>query len=244
MTARGALLVLVVAGCGGGGGAAPPGESGQRRGDGGSDATSDVGAPSGDGAAPTCGNVQPCGGDVVGNWTFVEECESATSVATIQADFARSVDDTWCALAQLIGIEPQASGSLQFDAAGHYALELIYSGTFDIEYPVSCLVAFDCDDLTAELQSEIDAGVFPVPSASSVSCVGTSSCLCRAAVSAEQSQSGTYSVAGSVMTLISTNGAVLNKSYCIAGNAFHVLATSTGTSGQTSIDSDVVAVKQ
>jgi hypothetical protein len=243
----GAAGMAVVAGCGGGSGGAPGagGNGPRQKGDSGSDATRDAGDPSSDGAASLmCGSVQPCGGDVVGNWSFVQECDSPASLATTQAAFAKSINPTWCAVAKLVGIEPQASGSMQFDAAGNYSLDLVFGGYFDIEYPPSCLVVFNCDDLTTELQSEIDAGVFPIPSASSVSCSGTSSCVCRAAVSAEQSQSGTYATAGSVMTLTATTGAILAKSYCIAGDAFHVLSVSTGTLGQIAVDSDVVAVKQ
>jgi len=236
----------ICAGCGSGGSPAATGGNGHPPGhDGGSDAGSDAMPPSGDGAAALmCGSVQPCGGDVVGDWTFVAECESPANVAAIEATFANTVDPTWCAIATLTGIEPQASGSFLFDAAGNYALDLMFSGYFDIEYPESCLVAFTCDDLTTELQSEIAAGVFPVPSASSVSCAGSSSCLCRAAVSSEQSQSGTYAVSGSVVTLYSTNGGVLPKSFCVAQGALHVLGTSTGSTGLTTIDSDVIAVKE
>ena len=42
-----------------------------------------------DGGPPaTCGNVQPCGGDVAGNWMFVEECESVASFAAAAANFS------------------------------------------------------------------------------------------------------------------------------------------------------------
>jgi hypothetical protein len=236
-----AALVALVIGCGGGGGAAGICRPGQRCA---SDAGADGGPPSPDSASTlACGAVQPCGGDVVGDWTFVEECDSPADLASIQANFADSVDSTWCAVAKLVGIEPQASGSLQFDAAGDYSLDLTFGGYFDINYPATCLVGFNCDDLTTELQSEIDAGVFIIATASSISCSGTTSCRCRAGVSATQSQTGTYSVSGNVVTFDATTGAVLEKSFCVAGNTLHVLGTSTGSSGQTSIDSDVVAVK-
>ena len=236
--------LAVVGGCGGGGASATACRNGPPCGreDG---ATSDAPQSTGDAAvASTCGSVQPCGGDVVGNWTFVEECENPTDLAAIEANFAEAVRSTWCPDATLVGIDPEASGSLQFDADGAYSLDLAFGGDFDIVYPSSCVVVFDCDGLTAELQSEIYAGVFPIPSASSVSCSGSSSCLCRATVSAAQSQAGTYAVSDSVVTLMATTGAVLNKDFCVVGDALHILATSTGSSGQPSVDSDVVAVKQ
>jgi hypothetical protein len=249
-TVRGGLLVpaivaAVIAGCGGDGSQAVTCGGKPCARDAGPDGRRDAGeAPADGGPAAACGTLQACGGDVVGDWTFVEECESAADVAKIESDFAANIEPTWCAIARLVGIEPEASGSFQLDAAGNYSLDLMFGGSFDITYPQSCLVAFNCDDLTIELQAEIDARTFPLPSASSISCSGSSSCLCRATVFSAQSQSGTYTVSGGVLTFTATTGAVFDKSFCVQGDTLHILATSTGSSGQTSVDSDVVAVRQ
>jgi hypothetical protein len=212
--------------------------------DGGPDALSDVGEPRDDGdAAASCGHVQPCGGDVVGDWTFTEVCNSASHVAAIEADFAKMAEPTWCAIQRLVGIDPLASGSLRFDAAGTYVLDLVFGGTLDIDYPASCLIGASCDETTTMLQDQIDAGTYPLPSVSSISCSGTSSCLCHATVNSLQSESGTYSISGSAMTLTAASGAVTNESFCIDGSALHLLGTSTGSTSQTIVDSDLSAMR-
>ena len=150
---------------------------------------------------------------------------------------------SWCVGQTLVGIEPHASGSLVFDADGSYALALVFDGSFDLNYPATCLAGLGCDDATVGFQSQIDDGSFPLRNVSSISCAGTSGCLCHATVDAPQYEAGTYSISGSVLTLTATNGAAIDKSYCVDGNALHILKTSTGSMGQTAIESDLVAMK-
>jgi len=241
MRLRGAALLLSAAmagaGCGGGGGT--------DAGDGGIDATGDGGADlTGDGALPaTCGNLPPCGGDVVGDWTFVETCESAVSVAASKARFATMAAQSWCVGQTLAAIEPEASGSLVLDAAGNYSLAIVFGGYLIINYPASCLANLSCADAQAGFQSEIEAGTFQMPSVTSITCTGTAGCVCRAAVEAPRAETGTYTVSGDVLTFNAASGAVVDKSYCVADNRLHILDTTTASTGQTSIDSDLIATK-
>lgn len=263
MTIRGAMLLLfagglAVAGCGSDAGAAGTCKMGQPcPGDGGVDGAADGsgdagpvttclnGQPCGGdgGPAATCGKAPPCGGDVVGDWTFAEVCESNASVAASKASFATMAAQSWCVGQTLVGIESQASGSLVFDADGTYSLALRFGGYLDINYPPSCLAGLSCDDATAGFQSQVDDGSFPLRNVSSIACTGTSGCLCRATVDAANFEAGTYSVSGSVLTFTATNGAAIDKSYCVAGNGLHILKTSTGSLGQTVIENDLVAMK-
>jgi len=238
LCAGGLAVVVGGFGCGGGGGPAPGDGGSDATGDGGSDATGDGGA------AATCGNVQPCGGDVVGNWMFVEQCQSAASIAASKANFSANAAGTWCPSQTLVGIEPQASGALVLDAAGAYALDLVFGGYIDINFPASCIAGASCDDATAGFQSQIEEGTFPIPSVTSIACAGTSSCVCHAAIYRSRSESGTFSISGNVLSLAATTGAVTSKSVCVAGRSLHILDTSTGSTGQTVIDSDLVAMKQ
>ena len=258
MTTRGALLLLcaggmAIAGCGGDG-AATCG-NGQRCGsDGGGGGSGDGGAaiiclnggPCGDtdGTAAACGKAPPCGGEVVGEWTFVETCDSIVNVAAMKASFATMAEQSWCVGQTLVAVVPQPAGTLAFDAAGTYSLTLTYRGYLDINYPESCLAGLSCDDATAGFQSQIEAGTFPLRSVSSIACAGTSSCLCRAMLDSPRSEAGTYAVAGSVLTFIDTTGAGLDKNYCVAGNSLHILDTVTRSTGQTEIDGDLVAMKR
>jgi len=235
LCAGGLVVVGFGFGCGGGGGPASGDGGSDATGDGGSDATGDGGA------AATCGNVQPCGGDVVGNWMFVEQCQSAASIAASKANFSTNAAGTWCPSQTLVGIEPQASGALVLDAAGAYALDLVFGGYIDINFPASCIAGASCDDATTGFQSQIEEGTFPIPSATSIACSGASSCVCHTAVNRVRSESGTYSISGTVLSLAATSGAVTNKSICVAGSQLHILDTATG---QTAVDSDLVAMKQ
>jgi hypothetical protein len=240
---RGAMTLLFAAGlagpaCGGGGGAGVTCGNGKVcGGDGGPDGNDG-------GPATTCGGIQPCGGDVVGDWTFESICETATGVAALEANFSSMAANSWCPSQTLVGVGPQASGSLVFDAAGtySYSLDLVFGGYLDINFPAQCLAGLSCADTTAGLQSQIDDGTYPMPNVTSISCSGSSNCVCRATVNRAQYQAGTYSISGNDVLFAATTGAVTTKSYCVEGNALHLLETSSGSAGQTVIDSDLVAM--
>jgi len=201
------------------------------------------GSPADGGSPETCGNVQPCSGDVVGSWTFTETCQSSARFAASAMKFSTMAEQSWCPGQTLVGIEPAAAGSLILDAAGSYTLAVEFGGYIDINYPASCIAGASCDDATAGFQAQIDAGTFPNPSVTSIACAGSSSCRCHAAVNNTQYASGTYALSGNVLIFTAATGVVTNKGYCIVGNKLHILDTSTGSTGQTAIDSDLVAMK-
>jgi hypothetical protein len=220
--------------------------------DGGPGATCGNGKPCGadggidgidDGAVATCGSVQPCGGDVVGEWTFGSTCETSSGLAALKANFASMAASSWCPSQTIVAVGPEASGSLVFDAAGTYSLDLVFGGTVDINFPAQCLAGVTCDDTTAGLQAQIDDGTFPMPNVTSISCSGVSSCVCRETVNKPQYQSGTYVISGTDVLFAATTGAVTTRSYCVEGNALHLLETSPGSAGQIVIDSDLVSMK-
>ena len=204
----------------------------------------DGGAPADGGSPGTCGNVQPCGGEVVGNWTFTETCQSSARFAASAMKFSTMAEQSWCPGQTLVGIEPEAAGSLVLDGVGTYTLALEFGGYIDINYPASCIAGASCDDATAGFQAQIEAGTFPNPSVTSIACSGSSSCLCHAAVNGPQYASGTYALSGNVLSFTAATGVVTNKGFCVAGNTLHILDTSTGSTGQTAIDSDLVGMKQ
>ena len=214
-------------------------ENGQRCGsDGGPPA--DGGSPADGGPPGTCGNVQPCGGEVVGNWTFTETCQSSARFAASAMKFSTMAEQSWCPGQTLVGIEPEAAGSLVLDGVGTYTLALEFGGYIDINYPASCIAGASCDDATAGFQAQIEAGTFPNPSVTSIACSGSSSCLATRRSTAPQYASGTYALSGNVLSFTAATGVVTNKGYCVAGNTLHILDTSTGSTGQTAIDSDLV----
>ena len=202
------------------------------------------GSPADGGPPGTCGNVQPCGGEVMGNWTFTETCQSSARFAASAMKFSTMAEQSWCPGQTLVGIEPEAAGSLVLDGVGTYTLALEFGGYIDINYPASCIAGASCDDATGGFQAQIEAGTFPNPSVTSIACSGSSSCLCHAAVNGPQYASGTYAVSGNVLSFTAATGVVTNKGYCVAGNTLHILDTSTGSTGPIAIDSDLVGMKQ
>jgi hypothetical protein len=236
--AGGLAAGLVVIGCGGG--AATCGHGASCGGDGGpADGAPVDGSPAG-----ACGKVQPCGGDVVGDWKFVAVCQSVSNEAATAANFAANAANSWCVGQTLVGQSPAVSGSFSFDAAGSYALTLVSGGTIDISLPASCLAGLTCDDTSAGLQSQIDDGAFQMPHVTSIACSGSSSCVCRATIEAPHPETGTYTISGNVLNLSPSGAAPRNQSYCIEGTTLHLVDTSTGATRQTEIATDYVAIKQ
>jgi len=226
----------LAAACSSGSGPGATCGNGKTCGDGGLDVSAD-------GPAPTCGSVQACGGDVVGNWTFGSVCETNSGVAALKATFASMAAASWCPSQTLVGVAPQASGSLVFDAAGIYTLDLVFGGTLDINFPAQCLAGVSCADTTAGLQAQIDDGTFQMPNVTSISCTGSSNCVCRANVDKPQYEAGTYVLSGGDVLFVATSGRATTKSYCVDGNTLHLLETSPGSTGQIVTDSDLVATK-
>jgi hypothetical protein len=63
-------------------------------------------------------------------------------------------------------------------------------------------------------------------------------------LSAPQSETGTYSIAGTALIFTDIAAGFTDNSYGVDGNALHLLTTSIGSTGQTNIDADMVAVRQ
>jgi len=228
---------LAVAGCGGADGPGATCGNGKTCG-------SDGGLDGNDGGSvATCGSVQACGGDVVGDWTFGSVCETSSGVAALEATFANMAAASWCPSQTLVGVGPEASGSLLFDAAGNYTLDLVFGGTIDINFPAQCLAGVSCADTTAGLQAQIDDGTFQMPNVTSIACSGSSNCVCRATVDKPQYEAGTYVLSGGDVLFVATSGRATTKSYCVDGNTLHLLETSSGSAGQIVIDSDLVGTK-
>src|SRR4051812_26807114 len=187
-----------------------------------------------------CGTVQPCGGDVVGRWMFTEACETSDGLAALQAQLAAMAAQSWCPTETLRGVAPVASGSLTFDASGAYSISLAFGGSRDLNIPASCLAGVSCAAATTDFQSQIAAGTSPHSNVSSVSCSGSTECLCRETVSVPQSEAGTYSISGNILTFAATTGDQTVSSFCVEGSSLHLVTASAEPTGQTVIRADLV----
>jgi hypothetical protein len=219
----------------------------------GSSSTTPSTAGGGGGGGGDCGSVQPCGGDVVGTWDIVSGCVpladgGAIGTVTINGQACSGV----AAVSESINVQ----GTLTFDSnSGFTETVTQFGATVTLSIPGSCFPGTTCDQLGAVLAQ--DAGA----SLTSVTCTGTTTCLCTSidnaigsggAISTPLSETGTYSISGSSLTFTTAlDGGGIGQSsgdYCVVGNELHSIGVATsmnmGAMGTVVIESDIVARKR
>ncbi len=200
--------------------------------------SSGSGGSNGAGGADHCGSVPACGGsNVVGTWKIVDACESA-SPGTVSASCPGET-------AQVGSFS--AAGTITLNADMTYSSSISTSATVVLSIPTSCLpsggVSLTCDQLGMAANA-LDGG-------DTTSCTTSgSNCNCSvSASSATTTDSGTYAISGTTVTITSaTDGSTSTSGYCIQGNTLHIISLSStmsaGAMGMATITSDVVAQKQ
>jgi hypothetical protein len=180
-----------------------------------------------------CGQVQPCGGDIVGNWTIAGACVDPDAITNEDVE---SVKDLCPTLTYKTSY--QASGSASFTAA-NYTFDINQTVTATIDVPQSCLTAFSltCTDLDGILQSMVGGGA----DAPTVSCSGSNGCTCILSAPADITESGTYTTDGNMLYTTPAGGGTGEVSpYCVDGSTLHVIQMNDDNSG---VLSDIVGTK-
>jgi hypothetical protein len=168
-------------------------------------------------AAGGCFKVQPCGGDLVGEWRLDAFCVQR---ASLEATFAASVAGGFCPTQMLGNATRAVSGSLVLNADLTYSMTGTITGSTDFIVPASCLAGTNCATVSASLQAQIAAGSHP--ELVSASCSGGTSCLCHEMLSVPLAGAGTYSTAGATLT---ANAPLGSSQYCVQGDTAHFLAS-------------------
>jgi hypothetical protein len=190
----------------------------------------------GSSAPPNCGTEQPCGGDVVGAWSFAGAC---TNVAGENADLMAA-----CPGASIGAAGISLTGLLTFNADQTYTASNWHE-TFSITetVPFSCTGAAACSDGNGTT-SETQDGVMIT---ATTTCTGTTICTCRVSGNLSiASDAGSYYVTGTTLDMLgpATGGTF---PYCVEENRLHLIqlsATMTTPMGQAVITSDIVAQKK
>lgn len=190
----------------------------------------------GSGGVASCGKVSPCGGDPVGAWKFSGQCTNEIS----------AFDNEFCptATASLSGVS--ASGTATFSADSSYTVNLTQSATVNMTIPASCLSQGGITLTCAQLQQSIQAAIADDPDSpiASVSCSGVGGCSCSMRMSSTNSETGTWAVEGTTLSLSGGDGG----DFCVKDKELHLITVDTtmtmGMMGQAKITSDIVAVKQ
>lgn len=193
------------------------------------------------GADGSCGNVSPCGGNIVGTWKVQNACAGSGSSPVAEMN---------CSGATLQVGSLSVSGTVTFNANMTYAVSLNESFSEIVNTPTSCLAmggaTVSCSDLSAAAGTAlvgIDAGM------TKASCATAgSNCACTLTVSNDiNTESGTYTVSGNTFTNTPSAGgtsSMSNAGYCVQGNTLHIIST-LSTNGSTSGPSeDFVATKE
>src|SRR5262245_7591863 len=131
---------------------------------------------------PSCLEASPCGGDVVGTWSFLGGCENLPA--------ANAESQASCPGSAIRGFALTFSGQLTFNADSTYtASNWHLAASANETIPLSCVGLPTCDSLT---MTSSDA-----TSTQSISCSGSGNCSCRiSATNNVASDAGTFTASG------------------------------------------------
>ncbi len=153
-----------------------------------------------------CGELSPCGGDVVGTWSFVDSCIT-------------SVPDQGCGVT-LTADNSQTTGTITINADGTYSQNSATTGSVVSNVPAGCL----------------NAGVTSCAmiNAADITCSGdvAVACECTIDVAGTDNTPGTYSLAGNAITVDTDPPA----QYCVSGNSLSVQTSDQGFVGETILE--------
>jgi hypothetical protein len=191
-------------------------------------------AEGGGGGGGDCGKVMPCGGDIVGEWTFKSVCTDTTMMGDLTGGLCPSA---------AIDVKSEISGSVTYDASMTYSQDMTISGTADVTVPASCLMqggfTLTCELAQIALNSELaETGIFESGTCKSAG----SGCSCTLVMSPQTSnQSGDYTTAGTQVTHTPSGGVAAVENYCVQGRTLHIV--NLNPSDDTKILSDRVATR-
>ena len=184
-----------------------------------------------------CG-VQPCGGDVVGNWQAAGACANR---ALLNEQVLSSIMGL-CQGATLGAVTIKPAGTMSFRTDQTYTSALTISATAVVNVPESCLAGQTCATLTVLLQSAL-VGTNGIQSAT---CMGNGSCACTFTLLSDfENSAGTYTTAGTVLNLYATTGTATTGGgdYCVKDNSLH-LVTLDMTMPMAAVSGDIILKKQ
>jgi hypothetical protein len=157
-------------------------------------------------------SVTPCGGDITGTWTLQGFCGGTAQLMMqcpgASADFA-----------------PNVSGTYTFNADGTYSLTLTADESGPQTLPASCLPNIQTCAML-EMSSTMQGLTSSV-----TSCSGdvSQSCTCTFMARGTLTDNGTYTTAGTSVTMTGTSGPSKPEGFCATGNQLELTLTSNET---------------
>jgi hypothetical protein len=199
----------------------------------------------GSSSSASCGSQTACGGNVVGTWKVESSCSSTSSSYRPFAIPSSGEKPNFCS-STLSASGLTVSGTLTFGSDSTYSFTLVEGGSIRYTVPSWCPTGL------AELAQ---AGANGASCSALGADVGMScqasggNCLCDLKlVTQTDNESGTYSVAGTNLTLMpTTGGAATTNGFCATSSELHVSEVDdTGMVVVVSptVSSELVATKQ
>ena len=190
------------------------------------------------GGSGSCGKVQPCGGDVVGNYSV-----SAACYDTAALNMMNVIADCPGATVNISGLSVSGSGS--FNADMTYSVMETISASVSEAIPASCLMMSGITLTCAQLDQAIQTLLTQNPGTyQSAHCSGSSSCTCSFVLAAQTTtETGTYTTSGTTITTTDSTGTSSSSSYCVQGNELHMLQVDM-TMAMGKVQADLVFTKK
>jgi hypothetical protein len=182
----------------------------------------------------SCG-VQPCGGDVVGNWRATSACADQSS---LDAEFSGAL--AGCTGATLSNVHYAPSGTLMFGSSMTYTAAVTMAVSFNMNLPASCLQGQTCADANTAIQS-----IVGTDGITAATCSGSGSCTCAIVGTLDiENSAGTYATAGTTLTLTATSGGNGDSGpYCVQGSTLHLVSVDMSMA-MAKITGDIVLTRQ
>lgn len=176
-----------------------------------------------------CGEVAPCGGDVVGSWELKDAC---FDVAALEAESREA-----CPGFRLLRLDLLISGTVTFTATA-YTSSATSMVTFEETIPADCPLVggMTCAELGATLEATGGG-----------QCSGDTVCTCSGTTSGQVfGASGTYTISGTTLSLTETGtGLVESGDYCVSDGAIHFPSVGPmGMMGEMPILADIVGERR
>jgi len=193
----------------------------------------------------SCGKVQPCGGDIVGDYTITGTCVNNGTIAMQIAQYLPGCPQLTANVSSL-----HVSGTQSFNADLTYSADEMVTASGQAMVPPSCLmsggITLTCPELDLLLQQLISTNPGQLQSAH---CTGGTTCLCGFVLAPMHLlQTGTYTTSGTNLTLMASDGTYAADQYCVQKNELHLITVNTtmpiGAMGQVNIDSDTVETRK
>ena len=188
-----------------------------------------------------CGQVAPCGGDIVGSWQAAGSCvDAASEVAQLGRTFDITCPDG--AQMSLRSSTIARNISASFLAEGTYSGTSTVYGSHTVDIPVACLGGKSCADLDAAFRATVDP---PRTNVIGAGCTGDTTCACQMSLGGTTTETGSYSVMGTALETSPSGGVGGGvTSYCVTGTRLHFISIdpsgAVGPTGEPRIGSDTV----